>query len=198
MDAVLYGGDLQPVKAYYLNPLLPFYASQFNASSDRDPEFGDDNVMIGFDALWSPRPGWSVYGELLVDDFRYDPDSPDPHALGWVGGVHRAGLWERGEWRVEYARIGRYAYTHLLQEQQYTHFGRSLGYSTGNDADVVQASAAWWPSHDSRVSLRFEQRRKGDTGVDDRYRGETDTSFLQGVAEVRRSVTVAGWWRIGA
>jgi hypothetical protein len=197
MDSVLYGGDVRQVEPYYLNPVLPFYASQFNATSEGNAAALDDNAMIGADARWTPSPGWSVYGELLIDDFAYDPDSDDPNALAWMVGCHRAGIWSRGEARAEYSRVGRYTYTHLRQENQYTHYGASLGHELGNDADAMAAEVAWWPSAESRVSLRVEQRRKGDSGVDDRFRGEQGTAFLRAPASTARTVTLGGWWRVG-
>jgi len=195
MDAVLYGGDARPMEGHYLNPLLPFYASQYNAGSDANPDFQDDNVLIGFDVRWNPSPGWALYGELLVDDYRYDPASNDPHALAYLGGIHRTGIARRGEARLEYVRVGRYTYTHLVEEQQYTHFGASLGYPTGNDADCLVMSGAWWWTPDARVALAYRQTRKGDSGVGDRFRGEKMTSFLKGVAETRREWTLSGRWR---
>ena len=197
-ETILYGGDVRPMEWYYLNPLLPFYASQFNASTESHPDFLDDNAMFGFDARWSPRWGWAIYGELVVDDYRYDPESNDPHALGWTVGLHRAGWLDRGEWRAEYTRVGRYTYTHLVQEQQYTHFGASLGDPAGNDSDALVVSAAWRMTPDSRLFARMEQRRKGESGVDDRFRGEDHTTFLKGVGETRRSIAFGGDALIGS
>ncbi|MBM3216819.1 capsule assembly Wzi family protein [Candidatus Poribacteria bacterium] len=197
MDAVLYGGDGRQPEWYYLNPLLPFYASQFNASTESNPDFLDDNAMIGFDARWVPRSGWALYGEALIDDFRYDPESDDPNALAGAIGFHHAGWRERGEFRAEYARIGRYTYTHLVQEQQYTHFGSAIGHSLGNDADELRLSGSWWLSERARVSLSTSQTRKGESTVADRFSGEPDTSFLAGVAETTRDLAVEAWARRG-
>lgn len=197
MDTVLYGGDLRQAEPYYLNPVLPFYASQFNATSPGNASRLDDNAMIGADVRWTPSPGWSVYAEGLVDDFAYDPESDDPDALAWMAGFHRAGVWGKGEARVEYARIGRYAYTHLRQENQYTHYAAPLGHELGNDADTLAAEAAWWVSPRFRVALRLDAQRKGDSGVGDRYAGEEDTTFLAGVATRARSAALSGWRRFG-
>jgi len=196
MDTVLYGGDVRQVEPYYLNPVLPFYASQFNATSEGNATRLDDNAMIGADVRWTPSPGWSVYAEGLVDDFAYDPESDDPNALAWTVGAHRAGLWDRGEARVEYTRVGRYTYTHLRQENQYTHFGGSLGHALGNDSDTLVAEAAWWMAPSARVALRVAQTRRGDSGVDDRYRGEDNTAFLAGAATRTRTATLSGWRRL--
>jgi hypothetical protein len=193
MDTVLYGGEARQVEPYYLNPVLPFYASQFNATSEGNAVSLDDNAMIGADVRWTPAAGWSVYAEGLVDDFAYDPKSDDPNALAWTVGGHRAGLWDRGEARVEYTRVGRYVYTHLRQENQYTHFGAALGQALGNDSDTLRAEAAWWPEPTSRIALSLTQTRRGDSAVDDRYRGESDTAFLAGAATTTRSATLSGW-----
>ncbi|GIX06115.1 MAG: hypothetical protein KatS3mg115_0518 [Candidatus Poribacteria bacterium] len=192
MDSILYGGDLRGVEWEYLNPLLPFYAAQYNNSTPTDPNFRDDNAAIGFDLRWAFRPGWAVYGELFVDDFRYSSKSNDPHALAWLIGFHHAGWRERGEVRVEYVRVGRYVYTHLVPENQYSHYGMPLGHPLANDADRLLIVLAWWLDPSFRIEWGFHQTRKGESTLQDRFRGEEDSDFLAGAAETRRG----GFWRL--
>ena len=196
-DAILYGGDLRPLEIRYLNPLLPFYASQFNAASESSQSNQDDNAMGAADIRWRPADGSALYAELLIDDLRYDPESNDPQALAWIVGYERAGWREKGEWSVEYSRVQRFVYTHLVQENRYTHYGRSLGHFLGNDSDLLRGSFRWFLTPLARVSAVFEQRRKGDSDVNDRYRGEKDLSFLKGGAETIRAFTLGGWARLG-
>jgi hypothetical protein len=54
------------------------------------------------------------------------------------------------------------------------------------------------------VEIAVRQERKGDSGVDDRFRGERDAGFLKAPAEVRRSLSVGassssseGWRVLG-
>lgn len=188
-DAVVYGGDLRAPEIHYLNPILPFYASQFNAAKDASHAELDDNVMASLDVQWRLANRHAVHAEILIDDLRYDPKSNDPQALAWLVG------WRINDWSLEYSRVSRFAYTHLKQENRYTHYSRSLGHFLGNDADLLHASYARFLSTDIRASFSVEQRRKGDSTVNDRYRGETDISFLKGEAETTRAAELSVWAR---
>ena len=195
-DAVVYGGDLRAPEIHYLNPILPFYASQFNAAKDASHADMDDNVMASLDVQWRPAKQHALHAEILIDDLRYDPKSNDPQALAWLVGWRRAAQNDAGEWRLEYSRVRRFTYTHLKQENRYTHYSRSLGHFLGNDADLLHASYARFLSSGVRASFSVEQRRKGDSTVNDRYRGETDISFLKGEAETERTAELGVWARL--
>lgn len=62
---------------------------------DRYQDF--DNLMIGFDVLWYPRPGLGLYAEIAVDDLRapMEPENSDPSAFGFLCGAEALqGPWE--------------------------------------------------------------------------------------------------------
>ena len=194
-DAVVYGGDLRAPEIHYLNPILPLYASQFNAAKDASHADLDDNVMASLDVQWKPAKRHALHAEILIDDLRYDPKSNDPQAFAWLVGWRRAAQNDAGEWSLEYSRVRRFTYTHLKQENRYTHYSRSLGHFLGNDADLLHASYARFLSPNIRASFAVEQRRKGDSTVNDRYRGETDISFLKGTAKTTRAAELRVWAR---
>ena len=161
-EMIVYGGDGRGLEWEYVNPILPYYASQFNAKRD-------DNVMFLLEGAIRPIDGLRVYTEWLLDDFQY-VDSDDPNAVAWLGGVE----WNprRFSLRGEYARVNRWAYTHLVQENQHTHFGSSIGHRIGTDADVLYLEAGYLVNADLRAALHYELERQGEATVEDRYRGE--------------------------
>jgi hypothetical protein len=180
-ELILYGGETRGVEWQYFNPILPYYASQHNSGSD-------DNAMFLFEGAVRPVDGFRLYGELLIDDVQY-VRSDDPNALAWLAGLewNRALESRRLGVRAEYARVNRWAYTHLVQENQYTHFGSIIGHEIGTDADVSYIEGNYLISADARINLFFELERQGEAGVEDRFVGEDfrSISFPSGVVERR-------------
>ena len=201
-ELVIYGGDVQDVEWRYLNPILPYYASQFNADMD-------DNLMLLFEGAIRPTDGIRLYAECLLDDIQY-ANGGDPNAVAWLAGLEWNGLQSgpsategsapsRSPWsawglhvhrlgiRAEYARVNRWAYTHLVEENQFTHFGSIIGHRVGTDADTFYLEGEYLVNVDSRVSLFYELERQGEASVADRYRGEDYKSipFPSGVVERR-------------
>ena len=218
-EMIIYGGDAQDVEWRYLNPILPYYASQFNADTD-------DNVMLLFEGAIRPTDGMRLYAECLLDDIQY-ANGGDPNAVAWLAGLEwnglQSGATSRGEvsspvskaevsspvanrrpWyayglhnrrlgiRVEYARVNRWAYTHLVEENQFTHFGSMIGHRVGTDADTFYLEGGYLVNVDSRVTLFYELERQGEASVADRYRGEDYSAipFPSGVVEQRDGVGI--------
>ena len=182
-ELILYGGESRSVEWQYFNPILPYYASQFNA--DRD-----DNVMFIFEGAIRPCNGFRLYAEQLIDDAQY-VRADDPNAFAWLLGLewNRVLQSRRLGIRSEYARVNRWAYTHLVQENQFTHFGAIIGHPIGTDADLAFLEGNYLLDVDTRVSVFFEHGRHGEGGVADRYRGEDFRAipFPSGIIECRYS-----------
>ena len=178
-ELVLYGGEARGVEWQYLNPVLPYYASQFNADTD-------DNVMFLLEGAIRPVDGLRLYGEWLIDDFQYVAGD-DPNAVAWLAGV----VWNRllasrkVNIRGEYARANRWVYTHLVQENQFTHFGLIIGHRIGIDADTFYLEGGYLINANTRVALFYEFERQGEASVEDRYQGEDFKAipFPSGVVE---------------
>jgi hypothetical protein len=142
-EVVLYQArNIDPV---YVNPLLPFYGTQWN---ERD----DDNVIWAADLAWRPRPGYTVYGELLMDDVQYEQDPPAPQKLGFLGGLHWAdplGLPDT-DVKLEYAGNQKWVYGHRRYYNRYAGGDTVsvIGHFIGTDADLF----------DLRLEHRFHPR----------------------------------------
>ena len=180
-ELILYGGEAQGVEWQYFNPILPYYASQYNADKD-------DNVMFLFEGAIRPVDGFRLYGEYLMDDVQY-VKADDPHAVAWLTGLEWNRMLEsrRLGIRAEYARVNRWAYTHLVQENQFTHFGSIIGHEIGTDADVSYLEGNYLITANTRINLFFELERQGEARVEDRYTGEDFRliPFPSGIVERR-------------
>ena len=186
---VLYGGDVQSVKWNYLNPVIPYYAVQYNAKND-------DNIMISFDGAVRPIDGVRLYAEWVADDFQYNPETSDPHAVTWLTGL---------EWyphftdrqlgiHTEYVQVNRWAYTHLEPNNQFTHFGVMIGHPIGTDADIFTFRVSYQATPSAAIETRFSHQRNGEADITDRFYGEDyeDIPFPSGIVE-RLSEIRIGW-----
>ena len=164
---VLYGGDAQTVEWEYANPVTFYYALQYNAKAD-------DNMMFAFDVAIRPIDGVRLYGEWLIDDIQYVPTSNDPNAVAWLlGGTwYPRGLKRQLGIHGEYARVNRWAYTHLVPDNQFTHFGYVIGHPIGTDSDTFRFSASYQFTVSAKAEIRTVLTRHGEGTVADRFYGE--------------------------
>ena len=188
-ELILYGGEARNMELQYINPLLPYYASQWNSNKD-------DNVLVSADFAVRPIDRLKVYGQFLVDDFNYTDH--DPNALGYIAGVYLSDpLGISGtDLRAEYTRIDTWTYTHLETENQFTHYGWVMGHHLGPDADQLFIELSRMINVDARLKLTYAFERQGSRTVADRFRGEDykRMKFPSGTVERQHSIGLQFLW----
>ena len=184
---VLYGGDAQELDWKYANPFTFYYALQYNAKAD-------DNVMFAVDAAIRPVDGLRLYGEWIIDDIQYVPGAQDPHAVAWLMGL----TWypERFERHLEvhseYARVNRWAYTHLVPDNQFTHFGYAIGHPIGPDSDTLRLSASYQFTVSAEATVHAVLTRHGEGTISDRFYGEDFKALPFPTGTVSRTTEIGG------
>ena len=190
-EIVLYGGDARGPEWYYLNPILPYYASQFNANTEKEGLTRNDNIMLILEGAIRPITGLRIYGELFVDDFSY-VGRGDPNDFAFLTGIIWSNLLKSQQLSLvsEYARVNRWTYTHLVEENQYTHFGSIIGHRIGNDADQLYLEANCWLNADTKLALFGQSNRNGQANVKHRFRGEkySEATFPSGIVEGKHQI----------
>ena len=184
---VLYGGDAQTLEWKYLNPFTFYYALQYNAKAD-------DNVMFAFDAAIRPVDGVRLYGEWVIDDIQYESDSDDPHAVAWLLGLtwYPQHLNRQFGIHSEYARVNRWAYTHLVPDNQFTHFGYTIGHPISTDSDTLRLSASYQLTVSAVAEVRAVLTRHGEGTIADRFYGEDFKAFSFPTGVVARTTEIGG------
>ena len=157
-ELALYGGEMRNMELQYMNPLLPYYASQWNSDQD-------DNILASADFAIRPIDKLKVYGQLLVDDFQYSRD--EPHALGYIAGLYLSDPLRLSgtDLRAEYTRIGTRTYIHRVTENQFTHYGWIIGHHLGPDADQLLVELSQMINIDIRLKLMYTYERQGSLTV---------------------------------
>lgn len=185
---VLYGGDAQTLEWKYANPITFYYALQYNAKVD-------DNIMFAFDAAIRPVDGLRFYGEWLADDFQYVPGANDPHAVAWLCGIewYPQRYWARRLGvHTEYVRGNRWAYTHLVPENQFTHFGDIIGHPISTDSDTFTFSVSYQVTENAQAKFNAAVSRNGEGTVADRFYGEDFKSLPFPTGVVERVTEIGG------
>lgn len=184
---ILYGGDAQTLEWKYANPFTFYYALQYNAKAD-------DNVMFAFDAAIRPIDGVRLYAEWVIDDIQYESDSNDPHAVAWLLGL----TWYPQQFdrqlgiHSEYARVNRWAYTHLDPDNQFTHFGYAIGHPISNDSDTLRLSASYQFTVSTAAEVRAVLTRHGEGSIADRFYGEDYEPLPFPTGVVARTTEIGG------
>lgn len=161
-EVVIYRAkNIDPV---YVNPLLPFYGTQWN-------EREDDNVIWAADASWNAFNGCKVYGELLMDDVQYEQDPPAPQKLGFLAGFHLAdplGLPDT-DLKLEYAGNQKWVYGHRRLANRYVGSDSLsvIGHAIGTDADLFDLKLEHRFHPRFNLGLEYSLERHGEGKLDD-------------------------------
>ena len=184
---VLYGGDAQTLDWKYANPINFYYALQYNAKAD-------DNVMFALDAAIRPVDGVRLYGEWVIDDIQYVPGANDPHAVAWLLGL----TWYPEQFdrqlgiHSEYGRVNRWAYTHLVPDNQFTHFGYTIGHPISTDSDTLRLSVSYQLTVSTEAEVRAVLTRQGEGTIADRFYGEDFKALSFPTGIVARTAEIGG------
>ena len=184
---VLYGGDAQHLAWKYANPITFYYFLQYNTKAD-------DNIMFAFDAAIRPIDGLRIYGEWVIDDIQYDPRADDPHAVAWLFGFTWYPQWLERQlgFHSEYARVNRWAYTHLVPDNQFTHFGYAIGHSISTDSDTFRLSTSYQFTVSTDAEIRAVLTRHGEGRIADRFYGEDYAALPFPTGVVARTTEIGG------
>ena len=159
-ETVIYGGKNRWFELYYLSPLLWFHGSQLN-------EGEDDNTFIGFDFNFTPLQKFSLYGELLIDDFQIEKKSDsdkEPNELGYSIGLKAGDLLglNGSEFDFEYLRVNNWTYNQRYPWNRYLFKNKTIGNPVGPDADNLFISLGGYLRKGLEARLSYELTHKGE------------------------------------
>ncbi len=136
----------------FLNPVI-FYRSI-------DGDIGSPgNVVIGIDGQWIAYPGYAIYGQIALDEFKV---SEFFRSRGWWKNTYGIQTGVRIsdfvvndlDFALEYARIRPYMYSNRTPSLSYLHSRGVLGHSAGPNAIDWTFSAEYRPI--DRITLAFQ------------------------------------------
>ena len=195
-EAVIYNRRSFP-EPQYLNPIVPYYAAEYNLQQD-------DNTLWLFDVVTHPRRGVRLYGEFLIDDVQYERGARAPDKLAGIVGLHIAdplGLPD-SDLRCEYTRLNKWVYTHRDSNNTYVNLGTPIGEMLGPDSDRLVLEMSHRPAVSIEATFRYTYLRQGEGTVNlswEEELGDPRPSFPSGMVETCNclSADVAyrpAWW----
>jgi len=151
-EALLFGPPFEPL---YLNFFLPYYLAQWGINRD-------DNIMWGFDGQLNIFNS-IIYGEFLIDDYMYEPDSY-PNKLAFQVGI-KSLLAGKFLTKINYTFVDKWVYTHHEQENIYERNGLPLGFFLGDDVDELSFSVKFMNGQGLNPSIVLNYIRKGEGSI---------------------------------
>ncbi|MCK4857378.1 MAG: hypothetical protein KAT58_05390 [candidate division Zixibacteria bacterium] len=184
-EVALFGSPNRSLEWHYLNPFLPYYWEQYNAT-------GDDNILFGADlAIYWPRK-CRIFAELVVDDFQIDFES-EPHQVGYKIGFDALaplGL-VRLFTKLSYTRVNATVYGQNKPQNLYLHQDEPIGYFGGNDQDRLYALLRYHisPTFDAELELQYTRRGEGGIEPHDESAVPYLDKFPTGAVEKSQSIS---------
>ncbi len=149
--------DTNEVLPYILAPAAFYYFMQWNKGQD-------ENILWSLDASLILSP-FKIYGELLVDDFAYEPET-GPHKIGSTIGAKWVSVFNSEiDANLDYTFITKWTYAQRHDKQNYTFRERILGDDLGPDADRTRLIFSYRPLPRLTVGLKGFYKRHGEGDV---------------------------------
>ncbi len=161
-EVVVYGE--RTLDFSYLNPVTVYFTEEH--------ENGDqDNASLGIDFKAHPLDGVSIWGELMLDDFRFGEFGTDywGNKTAILGGLQYSGT--AGNIPIdigtEYTRLEPFVYTHFYPINTYKHWNAPLGVQLKPNSDRTAFWINSWLSSSFRCGIEGYYLRHGDNSITD-------------------------------
>lgn len=129
-ESVVYGRSNNQFELAYLNPLIFYRAAEFQLGSP-------DNVILGLNYKANFARHFSLYGQFVVDEFKFDEIKS---RSGWWANkvgmqvglkyIDVAGITNLDA-QIEYNSVRPYTYSHNNTDGNYTHYNQPLAHPLG-------------------------------------------------------------------
>ena len=150
----------------YLNPVI-FYRTIEQAVGS------SDNAFIGLDFKWNLLKRFQVYGQLLLDEFKFDELIVERR--GWWGNKYGIQLGlkyidifgiDHLDGQIEYNTARPYTYTHRDSSASYTHYNQPLAHPLGANFKEVVFKLRYQPAKKITLEPRIVFMNYGEDAAD--------------------------------
>lgn len=165
----------------YLNPVILYRTVEHSLGSP-------DNVLIGFDGRWDFARGFSLYGQVLLDEFKFGQLINNP---GWWGNKYglQAGVKyidvlgvDHLDLMAEINTVRPYTYSYYDSIANYSHWNQPLAHPLGSNFREYIFQLRYQPIYRLVFDARFINSNKGEdtNGLD--YGGNILTPNTQKIS----------------
>jgi hypothetical protein len=180
-QAALYGGENKQLEFFYLNPMNLYYIDQRNNKSQM-------NGFWAVDFLWLPSSKMSLFSQWLIDDVivNNEPGQNDraihPDRMGITSKLILTDILGLGSMlHLDYTRIGNWTYMSYRTWENYTFYGRSLGYPE-NSVESISIKYRYFGKPPFLPQMELKWRRHGEQDINAVF-GDSRDKFPIGTVE---------------
>ena len=155
----------------YLNPVILYRTVEHGLGSP-------DNVLIGLDAKWNFLRHFQLYGQLMLDEFKFKELFIErrgwwANKFGMQAGlkyVNAFGL-DHLDLQAEFNQARPYTYTHRDSSSSYTHYNQPLAHPLGANFREALFIARYQPFKRVQLEGRFIRSEFGEDGEGQNWGG---------------------------
>ena len=159
--------------------------------------YGGDNALTGADLNFRIAPKFELYSEVMLDDYHFETPLDYrnwDNKFGVLLGVYHIDpfSFQNTDFRIEYAFVNQYAYTHEKPIYTYTNRERIIGHYIGPDADDLWVELKHWFTDKIQVGLAYELLRHGEGNINKPHQPNDpeEWEFLSGITESTHSLSL--------
>ncbi len=168
-QSVLYGGKNATTGLRYSNPIMVYYAVQWN-----DSEKG--NLLVGADLSWYPGKKINLYSGFVVDDWQIKNQGVQgeliPNKWGGMLGVKISDALEsyniRGtEINVELVKVTNRTFNQKTPYQRLLYGENFVAHPLATDFETLDVTLKHWVTSNLQLSLIYQAINKGEGNLDE-------------------------------
>ncbi|MCB0552648.1 MAG: hypothetical protein KDD02_03775 [Phaeodactylibacter sp.] len=170
-ETVMFSRENGGFELQYLNPVILYRTIEQGLGSP-------DNVLIGMDAKWNIFHRVQLYGQLMLDEFKFDELFIErrgwwANKFGIQGGakyINAFGV-EHLDLQAEFNIVRPYTYTHRDSSASYTHYNQPLAHPLGANFQEGLLIARYQPFKKWFLEGRFIRAEFGEDGPGQNWGG---------------------------
>ena len=160
-EQVIYTGKHRSVEFMYLNPFVPYFFTAVEGDELYQPD-DSDNSIIFLTARYNPQPSFSLYGEIVIDDFQVDEGNIADQLGLRLGAEGELSIANRPvTWEADFTKMSTWTNIHYGQSTSWYNRGHALGYLYGTDLWAVHVQGDAWLTKQILFAVDYTWLGKG-------------------------------------
>lgn len=170
-ESVIIGDSTEQFNISYLNPIIFYRALEHQGGSS-------ENVIVGMDSKWNIGHSISLYGQLILDEFKLDEVTSGE---GWwankFGGqlgakyINSFGI-KNLDLQLEYNVARPYMHAHQDTYRNYAHYRQSLGHRLGGNFNEILGILRYQPINRLFLTVQLNVANYGEDETADNNWGK--------------------------
>lgn len=176
-ESVVIGDSTEQFNISYLNPIIFYRALEHQGGSS-------ENVIVGMDSKWNIGHSISLYGQLILDEFKLDEVRS---GNGWwankFGGqlgakyINSFGI-KNIDLQLEYNVARPYMHAHQDTYRNYAHYRQPLGHTLGANFNEILGILRYQPINRLFLTAQLNMANYGeDETADNNWGGDVMKSY---------------------